>query len=206
MDWLRSQRPDVFSRSRSKKTSRLPAFLFLGMLAIACGAPASAPSVGGMALRDEGGHEVRVGIGKTPVTVLLFFSADCPVQKAHDARVREIVQRYGPRGAAFFAVVSESGADVQAERAAARERGLDMPVLQDRDAAVADALGVEFSTHAVVLGPDGKVLYSGGIDSDRTHLTEGAERWLERAIEAGLEGRSPTKARTEPLGCPLRKH
>lgn len=160
-----------------------------------------------IALRDEAGHEERLTdrAARSKLAVLVFFNADCPVQKAHDARLRELAQRYAPRGVAFAAVVSEAGADLAVERAAARSR-LDLPLLEDRGAALADALGVEFSTHAVVLGPDGSVLYSGGLDSDRTHLTPGADRWLERAIDAALAGRPVERARTEPLGCPLRKH
>ena len=39
---------------------------------------------------------------------------------------------------------------VPAEREEAKRRGLGVPVLEDRGAALADALGIEYSTHAVV--------------------------------------------------------
>ncbi|MBX3262947.1 MAG: hypothetical protein KF782_24935, partial [Labilithrix sp.] len=78
-----------------------------------------------LSLRDDAGRDEPLSerAARAPLTVLLFFSSDCPVQKAHDARVRELVDAYGPRGVAFSAVVSEVGADVAAERAAAKERG-----------------------------------------------------------------------------------
>ncbi|MBX3207026.1 MAG: redoxin family protein [Labilithrix sp.] len=161
-----------------------------------------------LSLRDDTGKDESLSerAARAPLTVLLFFSADCPVQKAHDARIRELVDAYGPRGVAFSAVVSEVGADVAAERGAATQRGLGVPVLEDKDAALADALGVEYSTHAVVLDRGRRVLYSGGIDSDRTHLSPKAERWLARALDEALAGKPVSRAKTEPLGCPLRKH
>jgi hypothetical protein len=145
-------------------------------------------------------------VKRSRLTVLFFFSAECPVQKAHDARVRELMSLYQAKGVSFAAVLSETGADVAAERDAARRRGLTMPVLEDRGATLAEALGVEYSTHAVLLGADRRILYSGALDSDRTHMTSGAEPYLRNAIDATLAGEAVKKARVEALGCPLRKH
>lgn len=187
--------------------------LFIAALSIGCGATspatatATATAPAQAVLHDAGGAEaLGARAARAPLTVLVFFTPDCPVQKAHDARLRAMVAAYAPRGVAFAAVDSDRGADMPAVRAEALRRGLDIPVLEDRDAAVADALGVEFSTHAVVLDRDGRVLYSGAFDSDRTHLTDKAEPYLARALDAALAGRPVEKARTEPLGCPLAKH
>ncbi|MBX3211559.1 MAG: redoxin domain-containing protein [Labilithrix sp.] len=197
-------------------TSLLLALLAATPIA-ACGgasSPAAAVTVtsttapASLSLRDEAGKDESLSerASRAPLTVLLFFSSDCPVQKAHDARIRELVDAYGPRGVAFSAVVSEVGADVAAERAAAKQRGLGVPVLEDKDAALADALDVEYSTHAVVLDRERRVLYTGGIDSDRTHLSPKSSRWLANALDEALAGKPVSRAKTEPLGCPLRKH
>jgi peroxiredoxin len=180
-------------------------------LALSCGGPgAQAPAMAptGAVLRDADGRDERLDevTARHRLHVLVFFDADCPVLKAHDERIREIRTRYETRGVGFTVVLSSAGADVAAERAAVAQRGLGMPVLEDPSARLADALGVEYSTHTVVLDRAGHVLYSGGLDSDRVHMTAGRERWLERALDAALDGRAVEKARTEPLGCPLRKH
>lgn len=173
---------------------------------LASSAPsASAPSaIRAIDLRDEAGSSVRLGelVARSKLTILFFFDAECPVQKSHDARLRELMSTYGPRGTAFFGVVSDVGDDVPAVRAVAKQRGLP-PLLEDRGAQLARTLDVEFSTHAVVLGQDARVLYSGGIDSDRSHLSADRQRWLENAIQDALAGRPIAKARTEALGCPL---
>ena len=188
------------------RATRLASAL-LATLALACATPAQPVVVpSAIVLRDPNGHDERVleQAARAPFYVLFFFSADCPVQKAHDERIRQIVEKYDR--VAFGAVVSDIGADIAVERAAAADRRLGVPVFEDRGAALADALGVEYSTHTVVLDRAGRVLYSGGIDSDRTYLSLNAERWLERALDAALAGRPIEKAKTEPLGCPLRKH
>lgn len=81
-----------------------------------------------------------------------------------------------------------------------------MPLVVDARAAIADALDVEYTTHAVVLDRARRVLYSGGLDSERTHLSPNAEPWLRNALDASLAGRPVAKPKTEPLGCPLDKH
>jgi peroxiredoxin len=196
--------------------TKLARFALLSLFISACGSGAgvksattSTPAPVTVALRDDSGHEDTLGsrVAQSKLTVLFFFSSDCPVQKAHDARIRELAAAYRERGVAFYAVISEVGADLPAERQAAKERGIAFPVLEDRGAALADKLGVEYSTHSVVIDHDGAVLYSsGGIDSDRTHLSAGSEQWLKRALDAATAGRPVEKVKTEPLGCPLRKH
>lgn len=202
--------------SKASKASKAAYAAALLIAAAACGGGARAPGSSGAAavapsdavLRDDAGRPLPLGerVAGSSLTVLVFFSGECPVQKAHDARLREIIRAYSARGVTFAAVVSEAGADLAAERSEAHRRGLDMPVLEDCGAALADALGVEYSTHTVVLDCSRRVLYTGGLDSDRTHLSPGAERWLERALDGALSGGTIARAKTEPLGCPLRKH
>lgn len=140
------------------------------------------------------------------LTVLLFFSSDCPVQKAHDGRLRDIAAKYEAKGVGFHAVVSEAGANYAADKEELTKRGLTMPMIEDKDAKIADALGVEYSTHVVVLDPKRHVLYSGGIDSERSHVTPTFDHHLENALDDALSGSAVRKAKTEALGCPLKKH
>lgn len=177
------------------------------LVSAACSKTTSAPPAeAALVDRDGTSTPLRDLAARSPYTVLVFFTAECPVQKAHDARLRELVQSYGARGVAFVGVVSEVSADMAAERAEAERRGLTFPVVEDRGARLADALGVEYSTHAVLVDREGRVLYSGGQDSDRTSLSPEPRAYLRDALEDVLAGRPVARARTEALGCPLRKH
>lgn len=185
--------------------------LLLALLVSACGAatpaPKGAPLAGALVVEGETGPVSLADLaGRAPYTVLLFFSGDCPVQKAHDARLRELVAAFQPKGVAFVAVASETGADLARLRAELAKRSLAMPLVEDRGAKLADQLSVEYSTHVTLLDRERHVLYSGGIDDERSRLTEHPKPWLRTALEETVAGRAVTTARTEPLGCPLSKH
>lgn len=184
------------------KYKLIPFVVLLGQ-GLACARPAASPAAAPIVapadavLRDASAEETLAArAARAPLTVLVFFGPDCPVQKAHDARLRELVAAYAPRGVSFAAVVTKRSGEVAAPS---------MPVLEDEKAALANALGVEYSTHSVVLDRERRVLYSGAIDGDRTHLTPGAEPYLRNALDDALAGRAVAKPRTEPLGCPLEK-
>jgi len=137
-------------------------------------------------------------------TVLIFFSVDCHVLAIHDDRIRKIAAEYAARGVRFFAVDPEVGATMARDRVEAARRGYPFPILIDGGARTARAFGAEFAGHAVVLDRSGKVLYRGGIDSDRAHLTGGVTPFLADALADLLAGRSPKVAESKALGCALR--
>jgi peroxiredoxin len=181
-------------------------------LTTACSKPATsaggAPLAGNFTLLGEANDPQPLDaiLAKSPHTVFLFFTADCPVQKAHDERMRATIAKYKDKGIAFYAVQSESSADMAAERAEAQRRQIGMPLLQDKGAALADALGVEYSTHVVIFDPNRAIKYSGAEDSERVRTSGAVTPYLEQALDALLAGRDPSPEKHEPLGCPLRKH
>jgi peroxiredoxin len=142
--------------------------------------------------------------GAERFTVVMFFSADCHVLRAHDERVRELAAEYGARGVRFLALDPEVGATEARDRDEASRRGYPFPILVDEGARLAKAYGAEYAGHAVVLDRAGAVLYRGGIDSDRVHLTNDATPYLRNALADLVAGRPPSVAGTKVLGCALR--
>lgn len=186
--------------------------VLVALSAVACGSttakPAAAPLAGTFTLVGEQSEAEPLDalLAKAQHSVFLFFTADCPVQKAHDERMRAIVAKYKDKGVAFYAVQSEASADIAAERTEAQRRQIGMPLLQDKGAVLADALGVEYSTHVVLLDPNRAIRYSGAEDSERVRGTGTVTPYLEQALDAVLAGKDPAVTKAEPLGCPLRKH
>jgi hypothetical protein len=176
------------------------------LLATGCGAAQSAPTVmPRVSLEGTDGsmHGLPLPDGRA-LTVLVFFSAHCDCQSAHDARLRELAMRYRSRGVAFFAVDSEVDAEPARDTQEAQRRAYPYPILIDRHATLARALNAEYSTYAVVLDTGGRVRYRGGIDSDHVHLRADAVPYLRHALEDLLEGHEPRRAYGEALGCALR--
>jgi hypothetical protein len=183
-------------------------------LALAC---ASCAAMGGRSVlsRDvpsvplvgaRGEHlDARALAGDAVLTVLVFFSPDCHCLSAHEPRLRALFDAYHLRGVAFFMVDSEVGGSLGRDTAEASRRGYPFPILGDHGARLADALGAEYASYAVVLDSRGHVRYRGGIDTDRSHLHDGATPYLQDALEDLLAAREPRFPEGKTLGCSLQK-
>ncbi len=68
---------------------------------------------------------------------------------------------------------------------------------------MARALHARYATASVVARRDGRVFYTGAIDSDDAHLHNDAQLYLRDAIEAALAGRQADVTHTEAPGCAL---
>jgi peroxiredoxin len=165
---------------------------------------APAPDIGLSETRPgTDGKEHALVSATAPFTVLEFFSNHCPCQAQHDARLREIALAYGPRGVAFFAVDSESDAALERDQAEAERRGYPYPILVDPHGALARRLDAAYATYTVVLDRQGHVIYAGGIDSDKSHLTDGATPHLRDALDDALLGVPQRNPHPTALGCAL---
>lgn len=173
----------------------------------ACARPAAAPRLSALSLPGTDGatHALGEVARGAQLGVIVFFGADCPVQRAHDGRLRDLFAAYRGRGVVVVAVDSEATGTLAGDREEARARGYPFPILSDPEGAAADALGATYATYTVVVDGTGKVRYHGGIDSDRAHLTPGAAPWLRAAIDRLLAGQDPDPAETTSFGCSLRR-
>ncbi|HEV8551205.1 MAG TPA: redoxin family protein [Polyangiaceae bacterium] len=167
--------------------------------------PARLPLAEPLALPGSDGirHDLHAEVGRSKLTVFVFYSERCPCLSVHEPRLRELAARYRARGVAFLLVNAEVGAEPAADALEARRRGYPFPLLTDRGATLARALHAEFATHAVVVDARGTVRYSGGLDSDKNRLHTGAHSYLRDALDDLLAGREPRVPDREPLGCAL---
>lgn len=190
---------------------RLGSGIALTLAVAACAhrrAPAAhADALSGIVLADADGRPValRDAIGGAPATVVEFFSAHCPCQRAHDERLAALHAEYAPRGVRFVAIDAEAGASPERAAAESRARRYPFPLYADAKGASADALGAEFATYTIVLDRDGVVRYRGGIDSDRSHLTADADVYVKDALDDVLAGRAPRTPAGKVLGCALER-
>lgn len=139
-----------------------------------------------------------------PLTVLVFYSPDCHCLAAHDARLVALAEHYAPRGVSFLLVDSETGADEARDAAEGKRRGYPFPIVIDRGAKLAGEAHARYATYSVVVDESGRILYQGGIDSDKQHLHEDATPYLADALDDALAGRPLRRAEAKTLGCSLR--
>jgi hypothetical protein len=172
----------------------------LALLALACAPPRAAAPLD-VVLLGEGGapHPLRAELATHRFTVVTFFSAHCPCQRMHDARLQALIAKDSPRGVGFLIVDSEHGRTAEGD--AAEQRGY--PIFIDPRAELAHALDAEYATFSVIVDPSGHILYRGGFDSDRSHLRPTPTSYLETALDDLLAGHPPRWNEAKTLGCSL---
>lgn len=155
---------------------------------------------------DAPGGPTTLGaeLGAAPITVVTFFSAHCPCQRVHDPALRALYTRYAGRGVRFVAIDSEPDASPQRAAAEVEARGYPFPLLVDPGGRARDALGARYATYTVVFA-SGRVRYSGGIDSARTHVDETTTPFVDEALADLVAGRDPRRAEGKVLGCALER-
>ena len=184
--------------------------LLIGALAAGCGVrPATAPGreAPPIVAMDASGAAVdlRAAATHATATVITFFSAHCPCQRVHDDRLRAMFADFAPRGVAFYAIDAEHGASADRAAREATARRYSYPLLFDASGVTADAVGASYATFTVVLDNEGRVRYAGGIDSDRSHLTEHPRTFLRDALDDLTLGREVRVPEAKVLGCALER-
>jgi thiol-disulfide isomerase/thioredoxin len=142
-----------------------------------------------------------------PAAVLLFLSPDCPVSRDYAPTLDRMARRFATRGVLFLGIDPTAG--MSPEAVARRWSGWDLsfPILFDGKRRVARQAGVEVTPEAVVILPDGQVVYRGRVDDrygpDGRKRSRPGRSELEEALEAVLAGLLPTVAEAPAHGTPL---
>ncbi len=178
-------------------------WLALALLALGCGRPPATAQDARLVSSSGETSTFADYVGRSPWTVFVFVSKECPCQDAHLPRLEQLVRDYASRGVQFVGIDSEVNATPAS--AAAQAQQLPFAVLVDRDATLANALNAQYATYSALVDPRGRVVYRGGIDSDKRKLHDDATPYLRDAIDDVLAGRQPRRATGKALGCTLRK-
>ncbi len=175
------------------------------LLLAACGAPPRTADAARLTSADGVQRPFQDVVAAAPWTVFVFVSADCPCLDAHLERLRQLANTYAPRGVQFVAVDSEVGRTKEQLDAEARTFALPFPLLLDSGAKLANAVGAEYAAYSVLVDRSGRVVYRGGVDSDKRKLHEDATPYLREALDDVLAGVPPRRVEGKTLGCVLRK-
>lgn len=169
-------------------------------------APAASPA--DIQLKDASSSVQPLGhwLRQSKYTVVLFISAKCPCVRAHAERIRHLSDHYAAVGVRFLAVNPEFDTEPAEIAVTSTSNGWSFPILIDRQGKLADRLSAEYASHVTVLDANGRIHYQGGIDSDRKHIHADATPYLANALDDLVAGREPRVARTEALGCVLRRN
>lgn len=138
--------------------------------------------------------------GPMPVTLLNFWSPDCPCSRFMEGHVRRLVATHAEQ-VRFITVVEgdpASGAGTLIEKW--RRRGIPVPAVADPDGAIARSFGVWAAPAAVVLDMRGRVVFVGAYNAAR-YCDDPRTAFAAQALNAVLHGEQVPRPRTPFYGC-----
>jgi len=154
---------------------------------------------GGLHSQNEWAHARAV--------VLYFVTTDCPVGNAYAPEMNRIDTAYTPRGVQFYAVQGDTTIPDAQVRQHAKDYAYLFPVLLDPQMILARHTGATTMPEAVVMSPEGAVLYAGRIDNRVVDFGKARLRATEfdlrDALDAVLAGRPVPHPRTPAIGCAI---
>lgn len=146
--------------------------------------------------------------GDARATAVVFTCNHCPYALAWHDRIVSAAEDYAARGVRFLAINSNDAERYPADSYEAMQKRVSeenwpFPYLYDESQEVARSFGAKTTPDVFVLDSDGVLRYRGAPDSDYGDRSQNAA-WLRGALDAVLEGRDPSPAETEPVGCSVK--
>lgn len=141
------------------------------------------------------------------LTVLFFYSTECPIANFYMPVVNELVRRHGTDRIRWVGACVDPDLSSEARLKHVRDHEIAFPVITDGRGELARAIGVTVTPEAAVFDSGGRLIYRGRIDDHyakrgvKAATVESHD--LDEAVKAGLAGRQPATRQTAPIGCPL---
>lgn len=159
---------------------------------------------------------VSLGSFRGKVVVLDFWSIRCPISIRYEERLKKLHADLAGKDVVILAVnPNNRELDRKAKdpahkiKAYIKKAKVPYRVLVDPNHRLADALQANTTPHAFVLDRELRLVYEGGIDSDRqwyaSNRGEQPEPWLRQAIDATLAGRLVENQSTKEWGCGIKR-
>jgi AhpC/TSA family len=142
---------------------------------------------------------------QSSVTVAVFTRSDCPISNRYAPDIRQLYERFHPRGVEFYLVYVDPRETPAAIRDHLKEYEYPCPALRDPEHRLVATTGATVTPEAVVFDAGRQLSYRGRIDD--VNIALGSSRAtatkhdLADAIEATLAGKPVAEPVTEAVGC-----
>ena len=188
------------------------------IIAIAAGVlyAADIPPVGSAApdfsAPDANGKTETLSQYKGKYVVLEWFNPECPFVKKHygGGNMQNLQKEYTDRGVVWLTVDSNAPGSEgnitadQAKKIMDSWKTHQTALLLDPESKIAKLYGAKNTPNMVVIGPDGKIVYEGAIDSKATPNPADiptSTNYVKNALDEALGGKPISNAQTRPYGC-----
>jgi peroxiredoxin len=200
--------------TRSIITFAIFALLVLVSMTSACGAGGVADEIGDMpvgtkldnfTLPDlEGTSQSLDKLMGENGAVLVWTSAQCPVVKSYNERINQAAVELKAKGINLIGINSNSTESLDWIKSTAKEVGYEFPVLIDKGNVLADKLGASVTPEFFYFDKGSVLVYHGALDNDRSGKNV-TTNYLRDAFEAALQKQPVTTAKTNAIGCSIKR-
>jgi len=154
------------------------------------------------ALPDLYGRMHRLSDSRGRITIVNFWSAECPHSERTDRSIMASLEQWGGQGVVLLSVACNRNEPAGMLLGVAKMRRLPA-VLLDAQHTVADLYAAQATPHAFVLDPGGILRYRGAVDDVNFRQRTPTRFLLGEAVQALLEGRLPAVMETPAHGCAI---
>jgi peroxiredoxin len=164
----------------------------------------AAPQWTGIVGTDDQPHSLA-DYKASKAVVVVFTCNHCPVAQAYQERLIALQKDYKDKGVQVIAInVNKIPADnFEAMKKRAESAGFNFPYLYDPTQKVGRDYGATCTPHVFVLNKDRKLAYKGAID-DNMHADKVEKHYVQAALDALLDGKTPKTAVTQQKGCSIK--
>jgi peroxiredoxin len=137
--------------------------------------------------------------------VVVFTCNHCPVAQAYQDRLVAIQKDYKDKGVQVVAICSNKGSadNLEAMKQRATSAGFNFPYLCDATQQAGRDFGAKCTPHVFVFNKDRKLAYVGAIDDNWQEADKVQKQYLRSALDSVLDGKTPAKTSTSPVGCKI---
>lgn len=166
-------------------------------------------------VNDTSGKTHSLADFKGKYVVLEWTNPQCPfVKKWYSGGAMQALQKELTDQGVVWITVNSAAPGKQGHMTAAewdkraeQEKVAATARVIDESGELGRAYGAKTTPHMFVIGPDGKVIYAGAIDSkasvDPADIT-GATNYVKQAIEEAKAGKAVSVPQTKPYGCSVK--
>lgn len=141
--------------------------------------------------------------------IVVFTCNHCPFAVKYEDRINDLAKKYKSKGYILIAInpndpIAQPDDSFDLMKVRAKEKGFAFPYLFDEGQKIYPQYGATKTPHAFLLNKNLVVKYIGAIDDNVDDANDVKEKYLENAIAALENGKTPSPETTKAIGCGIK--
>ena len=155
-------------------------------------------------------ENIKDANGNKPKGYIVVFTCNtCPYAKANESRLIKLHKTYAPKGYPVVAIQPndpevQPGDSFEAMKENAKEKGFPFLYLFDEDQEVFPQYGATKTPEVYLVDANRILRYHGAIDDSPRDESGVDQKFVEEAIQALNEGKTPKTTTTKAIGCTIK--